>query len=669
MADALTYAASGWHIFPCKGKIPRTAHGCKDATTDSDTIRGWWQQWPDATVAIATGALSGLFVVDLDTKNADGVEAFNALERQHGDTDAPTAHTPSGGEHRYFRYPDGVTVKNSASKIAPGVDVRGDGGYVIAPPSAGYEWDIGTESESLPDAPGWLLKIIIEAATVTATTADDVAVIFAKGERNDGMARYAGRFRRMGLHDAELIEALQVINVYRCNPPLKDREVVQIAKSVERYNPNTTEVASVEGWGISILDEVPVYVADPFPPHLLKCGGAIEALIDYILSRSMKPQPVLALAAVIPTIGALAGRRYQTEFGSRTNIYTVGVAPSGQGKEMARKRIKEVLHKAGLSNFLGNEDFASDAGLIRAVEIQSSIVFMIDEFGKMLQTINGSRGQSPHLTNIIKCLMQLFSSSDTIWKGKAYADDKKAPIINQPNACLYGTTVPDSFYGGMTRESLDDGFMSRLLIFVGEERPKRTTPGQSPPSDLLLAKIRRVAGSIETGAGNLISENPDPLVVRRNEAAMALHREYEYWSDDQGKNQSMESACWTRSCDHVDRLALIHTVSLGADEISEESQQWAEGVTRWCVARILADAPNMVADTIDEKIMVKISRALSVAGTDGMGRNELLRSVRLKSRVLDEYIETMQQSGMILSVENQTPGRPQRKYYLTKCAH
>lgn len=152
---ALGYAARGWHVFPCVAgeKRPATAEGFYNATADEKALRRLFSG--AANLAIACGA-SGLVVLDLDVKNGrDGIAALAALEARHGALPATlTARTPTGGEHRYFRATEGVEIRNSEGKIAPGVDVRGLGGYVLAAPStvngAGYVWTHDAPIAALP---------------------------------------------------------------------------------------------------------------------------------------------------------------------------------------------------------------------------------------------------------------------------------------------------------------------------------------------------------------------------------------------------------------------------------------------------------------------------------------------------------------------------------------
>jgi hypothetical protein len=134
MGAALAYAAKGIPVFPCRDKKPLIKHGFKDASTDADQIRAWWSQWPNALIAMPTGKASGFDVLDLDSKK--GKNGFAHIPQWERLTPI-IAMTPSGGAHLYFKA-DGVTC--SVDKIAPGIDTRGEGGYVVIPPSPGYRW-------------------------------------------------------------------------------------------------------------------------------------------------------------------------------------------------------------------------------------------------------------------------------------------------------------------------------------------------------------------------------------------------------------------------------------------------------------------------------------------------------------------------------------------------
>jgi hypothetical protein len=172
IASALAYAAQGWHVLPlhtpdaagiCSciagadcgkntGKHPRVPNGLHDATTREATIREWWQRWPSANVGIRTGTISGLLVIDID--GPAGLESWHSLQRQHGDV-GPTVTARTGrGWHLYFNHP-GREVKSRAG-IRNGLDLRADGGYIVAPPSRHFSGTTYTWEYS-PTEVGWQL--------------------------------------------------------------------------------------------------------------------------------------------------------------------------------------------------------------------------------------------------------------------------------------------------------------------------------------------------------------------------------------------------------------------------------------------------------------------------------------------------------------------------------
>jgi putative DNA primase/helicase len=267
LAAALAAGAQGLHVFPlhapdlagqcsCRrdcgrdtGKHPRTRHGLHDATTDETAIRRWWERWPEANIAIRTGAVSGVFVIDVDP---EGYDSLAALAADHGAPDfCPdtwAVRTGREGAHLYFRHPGPqVRVTTSAGILARGVDVRGDDGYAILPPSRHangnlYAWVDGfaPEQVALADPPPWLLTLVLTPAARsprTGTPSCSHGEVVGEGQRNAVLTSLAGSMRRRGFSEAAMIAALQVENEARCDPPLTDVEVAKIARSVARYAP------------------------------------------------------------------------------------------------------------------------------------------------------------------------------------------------------------------------------------------------------------------------------------------------------------------------------------------------------------------------------------------------------------------------------------------------
>jgi len=243
MRKALEYAVGGWPVFPCApgGKEPLTKHGHLDATTDRSRITAWWNRWPHANIGIPTGKHSGILALDVDQPTG-----LDVLRAEHGQLPATRTHsTGSGGMHYLFAYPAGVEIRNSAGKLAEGLDVRGEGGYIIAPPSRTTQPYEVLDALPLATPPGWLTEALAElhrtmgkvrSVTTVASISAYGPPIF-EGARDDILARIAGR-----LHDGtrsldDLAAELLEINAQRCEPPLPDQQVVKVASSIHGREP------------------------------------------------------------------------------------------------------------------------------------------------------------------------------------------------------------------------------------------------------------------------------------------------------------------------------------------------------------------------------------------------------------------------------------------------
>jgi hypothetical protein len=164
LSRALAYAAKGWAVFPLvpDQKVPfKGSHGFKDATTDAQTIHRWWTENTKANVGIATGRVSGIFVVDADLyKGAD--KSLAGLRKQHGPLPPTyTVQTPHNGRHFYYQTPSGVIIASGENKLGSWLDVKAEGGYVVAPPSVfdgkAYKVLNGMQPAVSPE---WLISLL-----------------------------------------------------------------------------------------------------------------------------------------------------------------------------------------------------------------------------------------------------------------------------------------------------------------------------------------------------------------------------------------------------------------------------------------------------------------------------------------------------------------------------
>ena len=262
--SALEYARRGFKVFPlhtpdasgrCSchkadcdsiGKHPRTMSGLTDATDDEAQIRRWWDMWPDANIGIRTGEVSGFVAVDVDPAHG-GTASLKQLLEDYGSLEEKYfAKTGGGGWHILFAHP-GFYVKttNSRAQKEPtfgnGIDIKGDGGYIVASPSLHvsgnrYAWGENLP-ERIPNLPQWLKVKLASAVSTPAGPIGDVeGALIPEGKRNVTMASLAGTMRRRGMGEAEIYVALAEVN-HRCQPPLEDAVIRKISHSVSRYAP------------------------------------------------------------------------------------------------------------------------------------------------------------------------------------------------------------------------------------------------------------------------------------------------------------------------------------------------------------------------------------------------------------------------------------------------
>lgn len=204
-----------------KGKHPRTPNGLENATTDPAQIKAWWQKWPTANIGGRTGGALRLLALDFDPKNGGNASLFDLCEA-HGDAwmETLTQRTGSGGFHFFSQYPEGVELRNTSGKIAPGVDTRGEGGYVVLPPSghaSGENYAIHKLSEIAP-TPQWLIEAMtrtLEQQLRVVNFQDRRERVFsswgtiADGTRSDVLfKKVACRMRARGAEYDEILEAL-----------------------------------------------------------------------------------------------------------------------------------------------------------------------------------------------------------------------------------------------------------------------------------------------------------------------------------------------------------------------------------------------------------------------------------------------------------------------------
>jgi hypothetical protein len=247
-------------VFPCivRSKKPLIDDNLRRATTDPNPIRGWWKV-SECNIGIATGSGSGIWVLDVD--GPEGEQTLRKLEAERGAL-PETVEVITGGEgrHIYFKWPSGIEVRNSQDRYdLPGIDWRGEGGYVLAPPSVHpngrvYAWSVDSANE-FADAPDWLIELVTcRARASSPPTAQPPEVwrafferTYEGSHRGHAIARLAGLLLagagnvwtgasggRRYVDPWAVLYLCQDFNVLRCIEPLAADEVRRIVNDIAK---------------------------------------------------------------------------------------------------------------------------------------------------------------------------------------------------------------------------------------------------------------------------------------------------------------------------------------------------------------------------------------------------------------------------------------------------
>ena len=329
---AVAYAGRGWAVLPLapKAKSPLgklVPHGWKDAATDKDTITRWWQREPMGNIGIRTGAESGLVVLDIDPRNG-GSDNLRELEQKNGELPTTVISlTGGGGVHIFFRHP-GWVIKNK--NLAPGVEVKSDGGYVVAPPSIHpngetYRWEAASHPDDvvLATLPEWILRLMAQETIHHNQSGDSSGGTIPEGERHNKLLSFAGTMRWKGMGQQAIAEALRAENRLRCTPPLPDHEVMQIVQSMTRYESASSLNGTVKTgeWPRSLAREA--------------FHGLLGEIVFTVEPHTEADQAAILLQTLV-AFGNVLNRRphFRVEADSHSlNLYVVLVGQTAKGRK------------------------------------------------------------------------------------------------------------------------------------------------------------------------------------------------------------------------------------------------------------------------------------------------------------------------------------------------
>lgn len=477
LASALDLASQGLRVFPCRPglKVPHgklAPNGCKDATTDRDTIARWWSQCPTANIGVATG--DGLTVVGFDPY-LDGARPPDEIEAEVGKLpETWAAHTPRGGLHVYLQT-NGTAIRNAVT-LLQSFDVRGAGGYVLAPPSRTGDGEYRWETE-----PG-----ICDLAHITQPWQQLLedrsggkyvapAQPTKPGQRNSETIRYVGAMRHYGLGGATLQAVAHAYNAKANSPPLPDHEIDSMCRTAERWDQGTPAViitrALAHGatgpdsdtgpmpWEtVSDTDIVRIIYSHRLLAPIAKAFGAgakpsLPASVTVpralVMAGCAMAQPVPGWSNMTGKSGVeLARLRIETGGGQTTNMWHLLVAPSGTGKDIGNVADRLASSEAWLIAGGGSAE-----GLAEGMTETPAGLIVVGEFENWLDRNHWQSAARPFVTEA--------------WQKGQFKTRLAKGRVRESHYCypsMMANVQPEILAARATYEHLTSGFMPRFMV-------------------------------------------------------------------------------------------------------------------------------------------------------------------------------------------------------------
>ena len=651
----------------------------QDRRATDEEIENWWEIEPDGNVGITTG--QGVAVVDADSEDAAAwVEAH--LPR------TPWRVKTGRGWHYYYSENWGArNVVNERGKV----DVRGRGGYVVAPPSihqtgSEYSWvrDSGTEGWTVDDLPELTREHVQSIEALGVPTFD--AGVFGRlkmkatgepvqtGGRNNAAASLVGQMIHDGVDELGALERLQRWN--STNPePLDEKELKTTVNSVFKTHDRNHGVPDIP------VQAPPKRKLGLKQPDL-RPPGVLGKFYDWHLETARFPNQVLAAQSALAFGSVVLGRRWRTTQDNWTGLYLMTLGKSTTGKEHAKKTLESALESCGLDDLCGGRGYSSVGAVVSELRSKPNHISIIDEMSGYLQACH-ARGNS-HRKEAISMLIEVFSIGGGKLRQMAYStmghterqkDEVRRVNVKAPSITLFGLTQPGTFYESVGSSSVTNGFLGRLLCLdmQAERRPGRDVgPLTEPPGELVAwsRKARTEHEGIGAHLGERYELMPKVSVIGVSDAARQVYREFDL---EKIKHQDrLESlgldVIVGRMHEIAMRLGGIVACSVDIDRptVTEEIARYACSYSRFAFLGMARAAErNLTGGSEYGKQRAAILDAIAEGGERGVTKRELGRRFKhVKPKERNEILRDLSDTGEAVkaSIKHKGGGRPRVAY-------
>ena len=709
LEKAIEYAARGWFVFPLlpRSKAPATTNGFKAASDRPEVIKSLWGSRTNLNIGLSTGNISQCWILDVDADKG-GLESIEKWENKYGSLpDTLTSKTGGGGKHYFFKIPNGMNIPSNANKLSPGIDLRGTGGYAAIPPSVhpnGNQYIWVDEGAEIEDTPKWLIKLIqdmVKKPVVQKPTYTGVSQTIGDWTSEDVLsmldvidAEYRDTWIHVGMALHEGGWPLSMWDVwsaksdkYKPGEPFKKWQgfspgdgitmgtLVYMAES-NGWKPKQRAYESIDvdmsefkanlekkRKGRTAPGRVTSGKEDPAEDTgKLSVGGLVGDTLSWMNSNAYYPQPEISTMNILAALGAVFGRRYTLQrLNTRTNVYMIGIAVTGQGKDNSRIRLQELLPAAGLEQFLGPEEVRSGPGLLLELKKSPSFIAQIDEIGMFMKALFDPKAAA-YLREISSIFTKIYSRSGSQFKGglTASAPDNRT-VLNEPNLCIYGTTTLSTYSEAMKKSAIQSGEFNRFIILkapIDFPFPNKDSCYSPPPESLVSRWAQFVPDGWGAEAGTLVV--PEKITVMMGETAREIDDMMYYQREKQQEYHSRGlDAMWVRYRENTLKVAMILAIARDhkKPELIASDIEFGKNLVESSIRFMMKFATENMYENEFQKKCSEFMDALKCGATS---RTKMNTSLRIKTKELDEIERALKEQGRIDYDEKDRP----KKYTL-----
>jgi hypothetical protein len=398
------------------------------------------------------------------------------------------------------------------------------------------------------------------------------------------------------------------------------------------------------------------------------CPGLLGEVAVYLDACSTVATEAGGLAVAIPVLGAMMGRSYETTTKLRTNVYTVGLGGSGQGKTSLMNAAKNLMIEVNAAGFIGNDRIKSGSGLLAMLAARPQRVCLLDEFGNMLQLMTAV-GSGGHVKEILTEFTALYSAAATRYTGAAYAT-RPSEEIQSPHLCLFGAATPEQFWRAFGSSALEDGSVARFMIMpldvVGmkDATGEITAELQADLTAIADAITRQNSGSIEGTVCMQVPITPDAEAARLAlVTTMAGCADYAEMHGVKGASPILR-----RVAENAAKIALISAVGRSPLQPHMTCEDFSIGhaIARWSARKMIQNVALYVADNETERNANEVEKFIINEGSSGRKYSVIQRKFRkIRRRDMQDILDSLVEDGSIKveKSDHQGAGRPGYSYF------